>query len=136
MIRLTFIIGFLIIMILFSILIMSVGFYKDNFELLFIGLGLPIWMFLLIRYLKLINRINVEKESVQIRNLVFGNTVVNYKDILQWEEIDTFRISQKNILINLKNKKIVVSNLIDLKNFEILRHRLKTHWTESERNYN
>lgn len=115
---------------------MGIGFHRDNFELLYIGIGLPLWIYFLIVYLKLANRIKVEKEFVQIRNLVFGRIVVNYNDILQWEEIDTYRISQKNILLKLKDKKIVVSNLVDLKNFEILRHKLKTHWSESERKYN
>jgi hypothetical protein len=115
---------------------MSLGFQQGNFELLYFGLGLPLWIYFLIVYLKLINRIKAEEEFVQIRNLVFGGTVVNYKDILQWEEIDTYRISQRNILLKLKGKKIIVSNLIDLKNYEILRHRLKTHWSKSERKYN
>lgn len=135
MIRLTFIIGFLISMIIFTLFIMNLGFQQGNLELLYLGFGLPLWIYFLIVYLKLINKITVEREYVKIKNLIFGEKVINYKDIEQWEVIDTIRMPQQNLLIKIKGKKIVISNMTDLENYEILRHELRINWAELERKY-
>ena len=135
MIRLAFVIGFLISMIIFTLLIMNLGFQQGNLKLLYLGFGLPLWVYFLIIYLKWINKITVEREYVKIKNLIFGEKVINYKDIDQWEVIDTIRISQQNLLIKIKGKKIVISNMTDLENYEILRHELRINWAELERKY-
>lgn len=135
MIRLTLIIGFLISMILFTLFIMNLGYKQGNPELLYLGLGLPLWFYCLILYAKWLNRIEVEQEYFKIRNLILGQKIINYKDIEQWEVIETIRISQQNLLIRVKGKKLVISNMVDSENYEILRHRLRTNWTELERKY-
>lgn len=114
---------------------MNLGFQQGNLELLYLGFGLPLWIYFLIIYLKWINKITVEREYVKIKNLIFGEKVINYNDIEQWEVIDTIRIAQQNLLIKIKGKKIVISNLTDLENYEILRHELRTNWAELERKY-
>jgi hypothetical protein len=123
-------------MIISTLFIMNLGFKNGVNELLFLGLGLPIWLYLLIGYSKWFNRIEVGKEHFKINYLFFGQRIINYKDIEQWEIIQTFRISQQNLLIRLKRKKIVISNMSDLKNYELLRHRLRTNWPKLERKYN
>jgi len=114
---------------------MNLGFQQGNLKLLYLGFGLPLWVYFLIIYLKWINKITVEREYVKIKNLIFGEKVINYKDIDQWEVIDTIRISQQNLLIKIKGKKIVISNMTDLENYEILRHELRINWAELERKY-
>jgi hypothetical protein len=114
---------------------MNLGYKQGNTELLYLGLGLPLWFYFLITYTKWLNRIEVEREYFKIKNLIFGQRIINYKDIEQWEVIQTIRISQQNLLIRVKGKKIVISNMIDLENYETLRHRLRTNWAELERKY-
>lgn len=104
MIRLTLVIGFLISMILFTLFIMNLGFKQGNPELLYLGLGLPLWFYFLIIYAKWLNRIEVEQEFFKIKNLIFGQRIINYKEIEQWEVIQTIRISQQNLLIRVKGK--------------------------------
>lgn len=122
-------------MILFTLFIMNIGCKQGNPELLYLGLGLPLWFYFLILYAKWLNRIEVEQEYFKIKNLIFGQRIINYKDIEQWEVIQTIRISQQNLLIRIEGKKLVISNMIDSKNYEILRHKLKTNWSELERKY-
>ena len=135
MIRLTIIIGFLISMIFFTLFIMNLGYQQGNTELLYFGFGLPIWIYLLFSFLKWINRIEVKEGYFKIKNLLFGQRIINFKDIEQWEVIQTIRISQQNLLIKVNGKKIIISNMIDLENYETLRHRLRTNWAEIERKY-
>ncbi len=122
-------------MILFTLFIMNLGYKQGNPELLYLGLGLPLWFYFLIIYAKWLNRIEVEQEYFKIKNLIFGQRIIDYKDIEQWEVIQTTRISQQNLLIRVKGKKLVISNMIDTENYETLRHRLRTNWTELEREY-
>ena len=133
MIRLTLIIGFLISMILFTLFIMNLGYKQGYPELLYLGLGLPLWFYILIFYAKWLNRIEVEQEYFKIKNLIFGQTIINYKDIKQWEVIHTIRISQQNLLIRVKGKKLVISNMSDSENYETLRRKLRTNWAELEK---
>nr|WP_320119492.1 hypothetical protein [uncultured Marinifilum sp.] len=135
MIRLTLILGFLISMILFTLFIMNLGYKQGSPELLYLGLALPFWFYILIFYAKWLNRIEVEQEYFKIKNLIFGQTIINYKDIEHWEVIHTIRISQQNLLIRVKGKKFVISNMSDSENYESLRHRLITHCGELKRKY-
>ena len=133
MIRLALIIGFSTSMILFTLLIMNLGYKQGNTELLYLGLGLPLWFYFLITYTKWINRIEVEQEYFKIKNLIFGNRIIKYSEIEQWQEIYTINLFAHNLLLKVKGKKIVISNMIDLENYKTLRHRLRTNWTELER---
>ncbi len=47
-------------MILFTLFIMNLGYKQGNTELLYLGLGLPLWFYFLITYTKWLNRIEVE----------------------------------------------------------------------------
>ena len=120
-------------MILFTLLIMNLGYKQGNTELLYLGLGLPLWFYFLITYTKWINRIEVEQEYFKIKNLIFGNRIIKYSEIEQWQEIYTINLFAHNLLLKVKGKKIVISNMIDLENYKTLRHRLRTNWTELER---
>lgn len=126
MIRLTFIISFLVAMILFTIFIMHLGFKQGNMELLLPGLAFPLWIFLLFNYLKFINRVRVEKDFMTIRNFIFGQKDIYFKDIQHWEEVYTLHLFARNLLIKTGGKKIIVSNMIDKKNYKILHDRLLT----------
>lgn len=114
---------------------MSLGYTQGNTELLYLGLGLPLWLYFLITYTKWLNRIEVKQESFKLKNLIFGQRNINYKDIEQWEVIDTIRITQQNLLIKVKGKRLVISNMTDLENYETLHHRLRTHLAELEKKY-
>lgn len=133
MIRLALIIGFLTSMILFTLFIMNLGYKQGNTELLYLGLGLPLWFYFLINYTKWINRIELEQKYFKVKNLIFGNRIIKYSEIEQWQEIYTINLFAHNLLLKVNGKKIVISNIIDLENYETLRHRLRTNWAELER---
>ena len=133
MIRLTLIICFQIVMILFTVFIMTLGFEQGNKELLFLGLGLPLWIYLLLFYLRLINRIRVEREFVTIKNIVLGQRSIYFKDIEHWEENYAVNLFAKSLLLRVKGKKIVISNMSDSKNYRILRDSLATNCNETNK---
>ena len=118
--RITLILAFLISMILFSLYIMNLGYLQGNNDLLYLGLGLPFWFYMFYFYLKLMNRINVKEDSFILKNIILGEKTIIYSDIDQWEEIETIRIMQRNLLIRTKGKKITISNMSDVKNYETL----------------
>ena len=136
MIRLILIIVFNISMIFFTLFIMKLGYEKDNPELLLLGLGLPMWIFLIFFYSKLICWVEVGKESFKIKYLFFRNRIIYYKCVDQWEVIQSIRISQQNILLKVNGKKIIVSNITDTANYEILKDRLRINWSALEKKYN
>lgn len=127
MIRLTLIICFQIVMILFTVFIMNLGLEQGNKELLFLGIGLPLWIYLLYFYLRLINRIKVETELVTIKNIAFGQRDIYFKDIEHWKEQYLVNLFAKSLLLKVKGKKIVISNMSDSKNYKILRDALRYH---------
>jgi len=106
---------------------MTLSFRQGNKELLFLGLGLPLWIYLLLFYLRLINRISVEREFVSIKNIVLGKRNIYFKDIEHWEENYTINLFAKFILMRVKGKKVVISNMSDSKNYKILRDSLATN---------
>ncbi len=114
---------------------MRLGYIQGDTELLYLGFGLPFWFYFLYTYLKWLNRIKVDTESLTMKNIFFGQKNIYFKEIEQWEEIQTTRIFQRNLLLKVHGKKIVISDMSDAKNYEILRHSLKTNLTESERKY-
>ena len=130
--RITLILAFLTSMILFSLYIMNLGYLQGDNELLYLGLGLPFWFYMFYFYLRLMNRINVKEDSVILKNIILGEKTIIYSDIDQWEEIETIRIKQRNLLIRTKGKKITISNMSDEKNYETLKAVLKIHWAKSE----
>jgi len=111
------------------------GNLNGNSGLLYLGLGLPIWFYLLYYYMKWFNKIEVDKESFIVRNVFFGKRTILFKEIEEWEEIETVRIFQRNLLIRINGKKTIISNLSDIANYEILKSELKTNWSETERKY-
>lgn len=131
MIRLTLIICFQIFMILFTVFIMNLALEQGNKELLFLGFGLPLWICLLYFYLRQINRINVETEFVTIKNIVFGQRDIYFKDIDHWEERYLVNLFAKGLLLKVKGKKIVILNMSDLKNYKILLDSLITKCIEN-----
>jgi len=120
-------------MILFTVFIMTLGFEQGNKELLFLGLGLPLWIYLLLFYLRLINRIRVEREFVTIKNIVLGQRSIYFKDIEHWEENYAVNLFAKSLLLRVKGKKIVISNMSDSKNYRILRDSLATNCNETNK---
>ena len=131
MIRLTLIICFLITMILFTGFIMNLGYEQGNFELRYLGIGLPLWIYLLYFYLRMINRIKVEAEFVTIQNIVFGQREIYFRDIEHWEEIYTVNLLSRNLLLKVSGEKVVISNMCDKKKYKILRDRLSTYYIKS-----
>jgi hypothetical protein len=122
-------------MMVITIVFMKMGIDNGINELLYLGFGLPLWFYLLIFYIKWINNLEVGSESVRIKNVIFGQKIIEYSEIEQWEEIYTVNLLAHNLLLKVRGKKIVISNMCDLKNYENLRHILKTDWTKSERKY-
>jgi hypothetical protein len=109
---------------------MTIGFEQGNKELLFLGLGLPVWTYLLLFYLRLTNRIRVESEFVTIKHIVLGQRSIYFKDIEHWEENYAVNLFAKSLLLRVKGKKIVISNMSDSKNYRILRDSLATNCNE------
>jgi hypothetical protein len=111
---------------------MNLGLEQGNKELLFLGLGLPLWIYLLYFYLRLINRIKVETEFVTIKNIAFGQRDIYFKDIEHWEESHTINLFARNLLLKVGGKKIVISNMSDSKNYKILRDSLAYHCSDND----
>ncbi len=123
-------------MIVFTIIIMRLGYTQGDNRLLFFGFGLPLWCYLLYFHLKMISWIIVKTDYVTIKNIVFEEKNIYYKDIDQWEEIQTIRVDQRNLLLRVNGKKIVISNMNDLINYEILRQKLDSNFSNIKRKYN
>ncbi len=111
---------------------MNMGYKQGNTELMYLGLGLPLWLYFLIIYTKWINKIEVEQDYFKVKNIIFGNRIIKYSEIEQWQEIYTMNLFAHNLLLKVKGKKIVISNMIDSENYETLHHRLRTHWADLE----
>ena len=135
MIKVILSITFLLCMIIFILFIMMIGFKQNETGLLYLGLGLPVCFYLIIEYLKFINKITVEKEFVVVKNPVFGEKKIQYADIEYWKEIHpTYRegLHRKLILKTQNKKKVIILEDIDYKKYEMLRVKLKSDWKTKE----
>ncbi len=119
------IILFIILMIIFSVFMIYIGFVQGN-GLIYFTLGLPFLFWMLYKYLNLCNKIEVYDKYLLIKNIFFGKKVIHYDEIEYWKEISHTRIFCLSILIKLKGKKrkILIVNESDVHNFEQLRAKL------------
>ena len=128
MIRLTFSICVSVIIILLFSLMIYLGFHQGIKELQYTGLiGVLIFFFALYFYLRMINRIEVKADFVIIKYILFRNKTIYFKDIEHWEENYVYNMLAYFILLKVKGKKILISNMIDKKNYKILLDRLSAN---------
>jgi hypothetical protein len=135
MIRILLIVSYLIVMIIFTVFIMTLGFKQGARELLYLGIGIPLYIYMLYFYLKIINRIELEKETVTIRNIIWGRKLIKLEEVEQWEEIYTINLFAHNLLLRVNGQKIVISNMIDSKKYELLLKKLETNYSQYKRKY-
>jgi hypothetical protein len=114
---------------------MTIGFKQGARELLYLGIGIPLYIYMLYFYLKIINRIEIERETVTIRNIIWGRKLIKLEEVEQWEEIYTINLFAHNLLLRVKGQKIVISNMIDSKKYELLLKKLETNYSQYKRKY-
>lgn len=122
--------GFQIFMIALILIIMRFAYNQGETELLYLGLGIPLFVYFLIAYSKWLNRVEVNQDNFKIKNIFWGKKTIKYSDIEWWTMNQTVRVSQKNLLIKADKKKIVISNLIDNEDFDSLSIKLNTSCPE------
>ena len=131
------IITFLLCMVIFTLIIMMIGFKQNEIRLLYLGLGVPLWLYLIFVYLKFLNKITVEKEFTIVKNPVFGKEKVEYREIEYWKEIQPparGNLYRTLILKTYQNKrKITILEDVDCMKFETLRLKLKSEWKSKEK---
>ena len=131
------IITFLLCMIIFTLIIIMIGFKQNETRLLLFGLGVPLWLYLIFVYLKFLNKITVEKEITIVKNPVFGKEKIQYREIEYWKEVQApARVPLYRTLI-LKTyqskRKITILEDVDCRKFETLRLILKSNWKSKEK---
>ncbi len=136
MIRISLIMGFQIFMIALILIIMRFAYSQGENELLYLGLGIPLFVYFLFAYSKWLNRVEVNQDNFKIKNIFWGKKTIKYPDIDWWTINQTIHVSQKNLLIKANKKKIVISNLIDNEDYEYLCLKLETHCSEKNETLN
>ena len=134
--KIILIIGFIFFLIVLTLIIMIIGIRQNITILSYLGAAIPFWIYYLTLYFRLLNRITVENEFVLVKNLIFGEKKVQYENIEYWEENPSIRVLYRTLLLKLKKdkKKIVISEDVDSKSYEILRCILISDWKTKERN--
>jgi len=127
MIRLTFSICVSVLIILLISFFVYLGFHQGIKELQYLGLSLPFFFYFLYFYLRLINRIEVKTDFVIIKYILFRNRTIYFKDIEHWEQNYVSNMLAYFIKLKVKGKKILISNMIDKKNYKILLDRLSAN---------
>jgi len=126
-------IGFIITMISFTIFLVKLGYSKREFELMYFALGLPIWFYMLVVFINMANSLEIRYGYVLVRNVI--PKLIKYKEIDSWEESRPIGTSTQALILKAKGEKIVISNMIDLKNYELLRIKLRVQWGKREIKY-
>jgi hypothetical protein len=93
---------------------------------LYLGFGLIIWLYLLITYTKRLNTAKCGSDAFELKNPLYANRLVRYDNIKWWKEIYIYNIPQRNLIIGLVKKKIVITNIIAKRNYEDLKSILQT----------
>ena len=131
------IIIFLLCMIIFTLFIMVIACNINETRLLYLGLGIPLWFYNIIVYLKFLNKITVEMKFVIVKNLVFGKTKILFEEIEYWKENSPpARGTLYRTLIlktNQKTRKITILEDVDCKKYEMLRSILIYDWKTKEK---
>lgn len=104
--------------------------YQNNLDLLYFGLGIPIFFYFLILALKQYSKIKIENDSFTIRYLFFPNKTIYYNQIDLWEDTLDIRTPQRVLIFHVNGKKTSISSLSDSENFEKLRFILDIRFTE------
>jgi len=137
MIKIILIATFFLLGMIFSLLIMMIGFKQNEIELVYIfGLGTPVWFYFFIEYLKLLNEITIKDEFIIVKNLIFGRKKIQYEDIKSWKEnpAPVNKVLRRTLILKTyKDRgKIIILEDIDHKKFEILLIKLKSDWESKE----
>ena len=132
--KLILVITLILCVIIFTLVIIMIGFRQNNPELSYLGLGLPLWFHFFIIHLKFLNKITVEKEYVIVKNLVFRGKKIHYEAIEYWDEIQPVRVYQRKLILKTyqNKRKIIILEDVDYKKYEMLRSRLKSDWKTKE----
>ena len=131
--KLILIIAFILFVIIFTLIIILIGFRQNNKELSYLGLGLPLWFYLLVVYIKFLNSITVEKDYVIVKNPFFRKKI-QYEEIEYWEENQSIRTLHRKLILKTyqSKRKIFILEDIDYKKYEMLQSRLKYDWKMKE----
>lgn len=121
---------FFIVMIIFMFYLLYLAVYQNNLDLLYFGLGIPIFFYFLILALKQYSKIKIENDSFTIRYLFFPNKTIYYNQIDLWEDTLDIRTPQRVLIFHVNGKKTSISSLSDSENFEKLRFILDIRFTE------
>lgn len=115
-----------VLILILSVFLLILGFKQDSSELIFIsGLGILLFTFGIIFFLKFFTRIQLFEDSVTIRNIVTKSTkTIFFDSIDQWESIYVANFLSSNLLIKTNGKKTIISNMVDSKNFKQLENKL------------
>ena len=125
MIRLIFSICICVFILLLMSLFLYFGFEQGNTTLQYIGLvGLPLFLFGLYFYLRLINRIIVDAEFVKLKCVFFKQRTIYFKVIEHWEENYLFNMLAHFISLKVNGRKILITDMIEKKKYKILLNRL------------
>ena len=113
---------------------MIIAFKQNETRLLYLGFGVPLWLYLIIVNSKFLNKIIVEKDYVTVKNAVFGKKRIQYAEIEYWKETPRLpgRILSRTLILKT-HKKITILEDVDCKGFEILWQRLKSDWKSKEK---
>lgn len=124
---------FFISMIIFTFYVLYLAVYQNNLDLLYFGLGIPVFFFFLMLTLKQYLKINIENDFFTIRYLFFPNKTIYYNQIDLWEETFDFRTTQSVLIFYVNGKKISISSMSDSENFEKLRFILDIQFAEKRK---
>ncbi len=129
---------YLFSMILFTLFIMYLAVCQNDYNLLYFGLGIPFWLYLLVLNLRRFSKIEVENDFVIIKYLLFRDKKIFYNKIDKWEETVPLRIPQIIYTLYVNGRKISISSLSlsDSESLNDLSFVLHKKLAEKEKNHN
>jgi len=105
---------------------MNLGYNQGEMRLLYLGIGLPLWFYLIFFYSKWFNRIIVKSDSVIIKNIFWGQKTIIFSEIEKWNENYIINTFSRSLLLYVNGNKVIVSNMSDKKNYETLLNKLRS----------
>jgi len=133
MIRFLYMFTYLIAMIAGTIFLVNWGWSNEENWTLYIALGLPIWIYLFVSYIKRLNTVKCKKEHFILRNPFLRNRIIRYEAIKWWKEIYINNMTCYNLIIGLGDKNIIITDMIAKRNYEDLKHLLRVKLTDQQK---
>ena len=117
MIKFLFYLGVILGMNVFCVLLPYYGYKNGDFDLCFVGLGLPVCFWMLFRWLKFLNRFEVKNDSIRVSNIFFTASDINKSEIVSWTASYINRTGMYVLVIKTKKKTYPFSDMIDERGF-------------------